>query len=103
MTRRSVEVSTLVPCLVPARFDCLGIVGFVELGCAHLVHLVCFVHLVDLVHLVSFVQPNKQDKSNKPNNDLRMLADFFSILLEVRGILACGCVPLKAKWWTDIT
>ncbi len=28
-----------------------------------------------------------------------MLADFFSILLEVRGILACGCWPLKAKWW----
>ena len=60
------------------------------------------VHLVDLVHLVSFVQPNKQDKSNKPNNDLRMLADFFSILLEVRGILACGCMPLKAKWGTHI-
>ena len=25
------------------------------------------------------------------------LADFFSILLEARRILACGCWPLKAK------
>jgi len=44
-------------------------------------NLVCFVYLVDLVHLVSFVQPNKRDKPNKPNNDLRMMAGFFSILL----------------------
>ena len=40
---------------------------------------VCLVCLVDLVHLVRFVQPKKPDK---PNNDLLMLADFFSILLE---------------------
>jgi hypothetical protein len=40
--------------------------------------LVCFVYFVDLVHLVSFVQPNKQDK---PNNDLLLLTDFFSIPL----------------------
>jgi hypothetical protein len=31
-----------------------------------------------------------------------MLADFFSILLETRGILACGCKPLKAKRGTHI-
>jgi hypothetical protein len=30
------------------------------------------------------------------------LADFFSILLEVRGILACVCVPLKAKRRTHV-
>jgi hypothetical protein len=42
--------------------------------------LVCFVYLVDLVYLVSFVQPNKLDKSDKPNNGLLPLADFFSIL-----------------------
>ena len=30
------------------------------------------------------------------------LADFFSILPEVRGILACRCWPLKAKWETHI-
>jgi hypothetical protein len=31
-------------------------------------------------------------------NDARTpLADFFSILLEVRGIIACGCMPLKAR------
>ena len=28
------------------------------------------------------------------------LADFFSILPETRRILACGCMPLKAKWVT---
>jgi hypothetical protein len=60
------------------------------LRCAHLVDLVCFVYLVDLVHLVSFVQPNKRDKPNKLNNGQLMLADFFSILPVVRGILACG-------------
>jgi hypothetical protein len=43
---------------------------------------VCLVHLVCFAHLVSFVQPNKRDKPNEPNNDLLMLADFFSILLE---------------------
>jgi hypothetical protein len=37
--------------------------------------LVCFVYLV---HLVCLVEPNKQDK---PNNDLLLLADFFSVLL----------------------
>jgi hypothetical protein len=30
------------------------------------------------------------------------LADFFSILPEVRRILACGCVPLKATWRTQV-
>jgi hypothetical protein len=29
-------------------------------------------------------------------------SDFFSILLEVWGILACGCVPLKAKCRTHV-
>jgi hypothetical protein len=43
--------------------------------------LVCFVYLV---HLVCFVQPNKQDKPNKPNNGLLLLAGFFSVLLIVR-------------------
>src|SRR5262245_43713692 len=37
MTQGSMEVSTLAPCLVPACFDCLGIIGFVELRCGHLV------------------------------------------------------------------
>ena len=40
--------------------------------------LVCFVYLV---HLVCLVEPNKQDKPNKPNNGLLLLADFFSVLL----------------------
>ena len=31
------------------------------------------------------------------------LADFFSILPEVGCILACRCMPLKAKWWMHIT
>jgi hypothetical protein len=31
-----------------------------------------------------------------------MLADFFSILLELRRILACGCWPLKAKRGTHL-
>jgi hypothetical protein len=36
-------------------------------------------------------------------NDARTpLADFFSILLEVRRILARGCMPLKAKRGTLI-
>lgn len=43
------------------------------------------VYLVDLVYLVSFGEPNERDKPNKPNNDLLMPADFFSILL-VKGI-----------------
>jgi hypothetical protein len=48
----------------------------------HLVYIVGLVCLVFLVSPVSLVQPNKQDKPNKPNNGLRMLADFFSILLD---------------------
>ena len=43
---------------------------------------VCLVHLVCFVHLVSLVQPNKRDKPNEPKNDILILADFFSILLE---------------------
>jgi len=35
--------------------------------------LVCFVYLVPLVFLVD---PNKQDKPNKLNNGLLLLADF---------------------------
>jgi len=35
------------------------------------------------VYLVSFVQLYKRDKPNKPNNDLLMLAGFFSILLKI--------------------
>src|SRR3989442_15430004 len=60
-----------------------------------LVDLVCFVYLVHLVCPVSLVQPNKQDKPKKPikrdrpdrpnrPNEQDRLADFFSILLEVR-------------------
>jgi len=44
--------------------------------------LVCFVYLVDLVHLVNFVHPKKPDRPDKPNNDILMLAGFFSTLLE---------------------
>ncbi len=66
MGRRGVKIALLVPELRPTCFDRLGVVGFVELGCAHLVHLVCFVYLVDLVYLVSFVQPNTQtDETNQ--------------------------------------
>jgi hypothetical protein len=66
MGRRGVEVALLVPELRPTGFDRLGIVGFVDLRCAHLVDLVCFVYLVDLVYLVSFVQPNNQtDETNQ--------------------------------------
>ena len=65
MGRRGVEIARLVPDLGPTCFDRLGVVGFVELGCAHLVDLV---YLVDLVCLV---------------------AGFFSIVHESRGILAC--------------
>jgi len=32
----------------------------------------------------------------------RSLLIFFSILSEMRGILTCGCVPLKARWGTHI-
>ena len=41
------------------------------------------VHLVCLVHLVALLQPNKREKPNKPNNGLLVLADFFSILLDL--------------------
>src|SRR6185295_7758854 len=71
MTWGSVEVSTLGPCLVPACFDCLGIVGLVELRCAHLVDLVYLVYLVCsvyLVHLVSSIQPkNQTNQTNQIN------------------------------------
>ena len=43
------------------------------------------VYLVALVCLIDLAQPNKRDKPNKQNNDLRMLADFFSILLDPSG------------------
>ena len=49
MCRRGVEIALLAPDLRPTCFDRLGIVGFVELGCAHLVDLVRFVYLVDLI------------------------------------------------------
>ena len=65
MGRRGVEIARLVPDLGPTCFDRLGVVGFVELGCAHLVDLV---YLVDPVCLV---------------------AGVFSIVHELRGILAC--------------
>jgi hypothetical protein len=40
--------------------------------------------------LASFVQPNKQDKPNKPNEQVR-LADFFNILPN-RLIFSLGSV-----------
>ena len=71
MTRGGMEISTLVPCLVPACFDRLRIVGFVELRRAHLVdlvYLVDLVRLVCLVHLVSFFQPkNQTNQTNQIN------------------------------------
>ena len=52
-----------------------------------LVYLVGLFCLVDEVHLVYLVQPNKQDKPNKPDNGLLMLADFFRILLEIQQVV----------------
>jgi hypothetical protein len=61
-----------------------------------LVALVCLVYLVDLVHLVSIVQPKKPDRPEKPNNGLLLLADLFSILLEVESYLRIGVTKMFA-------
>ena len=62
--------------------------------------LVCFVYLV---HLVCLVEPNKQDKPNKPNNGLLLLAGFFSILLKraARNLLIVGFQHDRAGWFDN--
>ena len=82
MGRRGVEIALLVPDLGPTCFDRLGVVGFVELGRAHLVDLVYLVDVVCffyLIHLVSVFQPKKPNKPDKPNkqNMQDMLAGFL--------------------------
>jgi len=46
--------------------------------------------------------PETRYASRDTSDDLLLLADFFSILPEVRRILARGCLPLKATWRTQI-
>lgn len=66
--------------------------------------LIWFIWFVLFFWLVSFnKKPDKQDRPNKPNNGLLMLADFFSILIDLLLCTAdAGIIPCMRHTWTLI-